>query len=447
MMQIFHFNHYKQFTTSSMKSSEEKIRLQAVKSFGEITRQGDLQAFHILNDLLSEEHELVAKEVINAMTKIGYPYRDKISEKIFSNHPWVWKNAITLIIIWEMKEEYKYLIQSAITNIFRIYENLQAFKILSKSSTYYTIDVLLQYLTLQNEVLIKGILKIITLNSKDLTVADSLYSEVRSIDPIVRDAAIELIDHLGDKKISKHLISYFTLENIDKRLSYAKKAWHVDQIDYRMVIISLLYDHDEWIRACASHAIGLIADPSYIKILTKVISSDESSSVKETATKALKKIKGELTMSDGQVIDFMEIVIFLKTTSLFNNFTLPQLIPIAKLLKQKRYSPNTILYESGEFIESFYFIFDGEVEISQKTNQGTYITLGTLKKGDIILEKSVFDGTSTHNRVRSMNELRVLILNKKDYLHLLELHPEISAGLIQALCIILNMYQHYIENK
>lgn len=422
----------------AMNDLEDKIRKAAYKAYGSLFEAGDEKALLELKSHMGEQNNEAAKELINAILLLVGNKADLFTDAILAKDPFLWKNTVELIIKLRLHEEYDLMVFSGINKLHHAYENLQTISILLKEPESYYVNALLQHLSLQNAVIINGIILILTKDAFDQHVVDSIGKEVRSIIPDVKSTALELIENIGDPRLSKHFISYFTLESDEERIDYARKTWHIKVDNIQDTFSDLLMEDNEWIKACVVYLIGLSQNAYFIGELEKIIRDDRSLLVVENAKKALMKIRKEYDMSSNEdQIDFMDMVVFLKSTVLFGEIHLNKLALIAKFLEQKHYNPDITIIEEGQKVNGIYVLYKGEAVIE---NLGVEIKPPTVVGVQWMIEDS-----PSKEWILAKTKVTALFISKKVYQNIVTLHPEVAIGLLNELCFNLRRYQEKLD--
>lgn len=425
--------------TISMDDPEDKVRRAAYKAYGSLFEVGDEEALIELKKHMSEQNSDAAKELINAVLRLVGDKVHLFTEAMLADDPFLWKNTIALVIKLKLHSEYELMVFSGINKLHHAYENLFAISILLKEGENYYINALIQHLVLQNAIIINGIILILTKDVFDQNIIDSIGKEVRSIDPNVKATILELIENIGDPRLSKHFISYFTIDSDEERIDYAKRTWRIEKSNIQDTFSTLLIEDNEWIRACVIYIIGIRRDVCYEGLLEKIIQNDPSLLVVENAKKALIKIRKEQNMSsDEDQIDFMDIVVFLKSTILFGDINLNKLGLIAKFLEQKDYTPDSVIIEEGKKVNGMHIVYQGVAVIE---NLGFEITNPTVIGGQSMLEDS-----PSNESIFAKTKVTTFFISKKVYQNIITLHPDVAMGLLNEMCSNLRRYQERLKN-
>tara|TARA_B100001964_G_scaffold39585_1_gene43272 strand:+ start:641 stop:1321 length:681 start_codon:yes stop_codon:yes gene_type:complete len=126
---------------------------------------------------------------------------------------------------------------------------------------------------------------------------------------------------------------------------------------------------------------------------------------------------------------------YLRSVSIFSDLSDVELVSISK--KMTPYS-----YSKGEFIvmeemegEQCYFITHGSVKITRSSKEGREVILAILTAGEFFGEMSLLDGETRSANVLTLEETKVLALNRNDFMATLEEYPRVSIQLLKELTI------------
>ena len=126
---------------------------------------------------------------------------------------------------------------------------------------------------------------------------------------------------------------------------------------------------------------------------------------------------------------------YLRSVSIFSDLSDVELASISK--KMTPYS-----YSKGEFIvmeemegQQCYFITHGSVKITRSSKEGREVILAILTAGEFFGEMSLLDGETRSANVLTLEETKVLALNRNDFMATLEEYPRISIKLLKELTI------------
>lgn len=106
--------------------------------------------------------------------------------------------------------------------------------------------------------------------------------------------------------------------------------------------------------------------------------------------------------------------------------------------------PNkTILCYQDEPNEKFYLIREGKVKISKFTAEGKEITVEIISNGDVFGYVSLLKDETCECTVTTLTDTEMQVMNKYEFLNLVEEYPELFKGLLSSACRRLrSAYQH-----
>jgi CRP/FNR family transcriptional regulator len=96
----------------------------------------------------------------------------------------------------------------------------------------------------------------------------------------------------------------------------------------------------------------------------------------------------------------------------------------------KTYQDNEIILKQGDRGNCMYVIQEGLVEIVKETPHGE-VQLGLRKKGDFFGEMAIFEREVRSATVRALGEVRVLTIDKKNFLRRLHEDPSLAFHVAQ----------------
>jgi len=115
----------------------------------------------------------------------------------------------------------------------------------------------------------------------------------------------------------------------------------------------------------------------------------------------------------------------LATVPLFAEFTPEELTEIGQLVTVRRYTRGQLLVREGDPGQALYVILAGSAAVQTEAGNRTTI-LALLKARDFFGEMSLFDGTSRSATVRALTSVEAAIIERDDFLLLLERSSRIA---------------------
>jgi len=133
------------------------------------------------------------------------------------------------------------------------------------------------------------------------------------------------------------------------------------------------------------------------------------------------------------------------------NFLLGKLSPseIDALLtysRVERYPAGEEIFAKGSPGNSMMLVLRGSVRSSSISLAGKEIVLNIINAGDIVGEVAMLDGGERSTDAVAMEDCELLVLNRRDFMPMLESHPDICMIFIKLLCRRLRRTSEQVED-
>ncbi|MCC6640226.1 MAG: cyclic nucleotide-binding domain-containing protein [Deltaproteobacteria bacterium] len=132
--------------------------------------------------------------------------------------------------------------------------------------------------------------------------------------------------------------------------------------------------------------------------------------------------------SEGSMLSDVEVLLQLRSFKIFEQLTVRELADVARLVRQEEFAPAAAIVREGEFESSMYAITEGRVEVTKKG-----APLAELRAGEIFGEMAIFDGEARSATVTAIEPTRVLRIEGKDLMALMEELPGIAIAICRTL--------------
>jgi CRP-like cAMP-binding protein len=129
----------------------------------------------------------------------------------------------------------------------------------------------------------------------------------------------------------------------------------------------------------------------------------------------------------------------IKKIPIFAELADEALIPLIQAGSVIKYFGDQIILEEEEEGSSLFFILKGKVKIVRKSDDDKEVTLNILRTLDFFGEMSILDGYTRSATVIAMEDSRLFVLRRKEFIALIERFPKVSIKLIQILSRRLRM--------
>jgi len=121
---------------------------------------------------------------------------------------------------------------------------------------------------------------------------------------------------------------------------------------------------------------------------------------------------------------------FLKYVPIFSELSDSTLEQISKLGMKKKFLKDSIILFEHETGSALFVIVSGKVKVSRVSEDGKEVILTILGDSDFFGEMAILDGLTRSANVTAMEDSELFIIQRKDFLELLQIHPEVSIALL-----------------
>lgn len=124
---------------------------------------------------------------------------------------------------------------------------------------------------------------------------------------------------------------------------------------------------------------------------------------------------------------------FLKNIPIFSDLEENSLNQILELGNLKLYSKDEIILNEDDAGTALFVIVSGKVKISRSSRDGKEVILTIMNESDFFGEMAILDGFSRSATVTALEDSKLFIIQRNDFLNLLKDHTEVSIALLQEL--------------
>ncbi len=136
-------------------------------------------------------------------------------------------------------------------------------------------------------------------------------------------------------------------------------------------------------------------------------------------------------MSDG-TSSYNKIDI-LKKVPIFSGISSKDLEKIVAVTHQRKYRKDSMILIEEEAGQTMFILMSGQVKISRISEDGREVILAVMAEGDFFGELSLLDGQSRSANVTVIKDAEMLLINREDFLSLLNEFPQIAIQLLREL--------------
>ena len=100
---------------------------------------------------------------------------------------------------------------------------------------------------------------------------------------------------------------------------------------------------------------------------------------------------------------------------------------------KKTYTKDSVILVEEEIGTALFVIISGKVKVSRSSSDGREVILSILTDSDFFGEMSILDGLNRSATVVALEDTELFIIQRKEFLDLLNKHPEITIALLSEL--------------
>lgn len=141
----------------------------------------------------------------------------------------------------------------------------------------------------------------------------------------------------------------------------------------------------------------------------------------------------------------MEVKKFLKNVPLFEDFSDDELEKLLVICKEKSYPKDSVIFQKEDPGNFFFLICSGRVKVIIETEEGKEGILAILYPTEFFGEMSLLDGEPRSATVVALEETKVVIIERNEFLNLLYKHPELALKILKTLSLRLRKANRQIE--
>src|SRR5687767_6073535 len=123
----------------------------------------------------------------------------------------------------------------------------------------------------------------------------------------------------------------------------------------------------------------------------------------------------------------------LRSVPLFSSLSDESTEQLRDLLTEDEFLTNTQVCRAGDTGDAMFLIEQGRVRISINDEDGNEITLAELARGDFFGEMSLIDGRKRSANARVIEDARLAVLARADFLRFVRSNPDVALAMLSAL--------------
>jgi len=131
----------------------------------------------------------------------------------------------------------------------------------------------------------------------------------------------------------------------------------------------------------------------------------------------------------------LENIEFLKNVPIFSELNDDTLTKLSQLGTLKTFDKDSIILSEQDAGSALFVMVSGKVKVARVSNddKNREVILTLLNPSDFFGEMALLDGLARSATVTSIEDSKVFIIQRNDFLDLIQQHPEVSITLLQEL--------------
>ncbi len=121
---------------------------------------------------------------------------------------------------------------------------------------------------------------------------------------------------------------------------------------------------------------------------------------------------------------------FLRYVPIFSELDEKTLDEITSLGVRKTFSKDSVVLLEHETGSALFVITKGKVKVTRQHDNGNEVILTILGESDFFGEMAIIDGFTRSASVIAMTEAELFIIQRNEFLNLLQTHPEVAIALL-----------------
>ncbi len=124
---------------------------------------------------------------------------------------------------------------------------------------------------------------------------------------------------------------------------------------------------------------------------------------------------------------------FLKYVPIFSELPDNTIETISEAGSKRFYKRETVVLLEEDAGSALFIIVEGKVKVSRTSTDGREVILSILADSDFFGEMAILDGQARSATVTAIEDTELFIIQRAQFLDLLQTHPEIAISLLQEL--------------
>jgi CRP/FNR family cyclic AMP-dependent transcriptional regulator len=131
---------------------------------------------------------------------------------------------------------------------------------------------------------------------------------------------------------------------------------------------------------------------------------------------------------------------------LFSDFSAKQLEAISLVARTKSLQRREQLFHKGDHGGEIYAVASGKLKVLTTSAEGDDVVFSILGPGEVFGEVALLGATPRTASVSAIEDCRLLVIDRRDFLAFLKTNPEVSVKLLSVLAIRLKRVSELVED-
>jgi HEAT repeat protein len=248
------------------------------------------------------------------------------------------------------------------------------------------------------------------------TATQLLTRGIRAGDPQVRAQAVEAIDSLGDRTLTRHVLPLLEDDAAPVASTGTVTTW------------SVLDDPDVWLRALAVRAAV-----DHIDALRSLVSGHARRDGAALVIDALSSGEEVAVTQHDRTRGIIDTILALQQVPMFSDLPPEDLQHVAEHCDDRVYGPDETIYHQGDIGEEMFILTSGRVRIS-RDDDGARTVVRTYGPGDHVGELSLLRGRPrVADVIADSDGAEGLALDAEAFRAIIEGRPEVAIAMLATL--------------
>jgi CRP-like cAMP-binding protein len=136
----------------------------------------------------------------------------------------------------------------------------------------------------------------------------------------------------------------------------------------------------------------------------------------------------------------------LANVELFSDFSVKQLEAVSRVARTKTLQRREELFHKNDRGEQVYVVASGKLKALTTSVEGDDVVFSILGPGEVFGEVALLGAMPRTATVRAIEDCRLLVIDRRDFMSFLRTNPEVSVKLLSVLAIRLKRVSELVED-